>query len=501
MDTADLVRRAQVVHDSYIAEINAPPDPLPEITPPAAYPVEALGPVLGDAVQAIANDVQAPVAIAAQSVLAAAAFLAQGKANIVHEGRTIPLSLFALTIAESGDRKSSCDRVVMRPVAEWQRDRHAEYRDAEREYRDAAEVHKAARADAQRAAKRDKTHDAEAHAAMLAELVGPEPPAHPQVICSEPTLEGLFRSFRYGRPSQALFTDEGGEFFGGHAMDPDRAMRTVAALSKYWDGSPITRTRGAEGETHTLYGRRLTAHLMVQPIVAATVLGDPLLQQQGLLARFLVAEAQSIAGTRLKDIATPSPDPAQHPAVVKLYARMRELLEWEPDQADDGALELPNLTLSPDACSRWAAGYNATEKMQAPGKSLEIIRPAAGKAAENALRLAGVLAVFEGAETVTADHVARGWELAGYYLDTVLRQAQTAQATAAERDAHEVLYWLSEHGGEADIATMQRSITPARHRRSVAHLRSVMERLMHADRVEVAGKNTRGEPSAWRMRA
>jgi hypothetical protein len=291
--------------------VSPEPDPLPEIAPPPEYPVEALGPVLGEAAKAIAETVQAPPVIAAQSVLAAAAFLAQDKADIHHEGRTIPLSLFSLTIAASSERKSSCDRVAMRPVEDWQRERHAEYRDAEREYRDALEVHKAARAAAQHAAKAAKgqAHDSRAHAAALAELVEPEPPPHPQVICAEPTLEGLFRSFRYGRPSQALMTDEGGQFFGGHAMDEDRAMRTVSALSVYWDGRPIIRTRGAEGETHALHDRRLSAHLMVQPVIAAHVLGSRLLQEQGLLARFLVAEAGTIAGTRLKGRYRPLPGP------------------------------------------------------------------------------------------------------------------------------------------------------------------------------------------------
>ena len=477
------------------------PEPLPEITPPPEYPTEALGNVLGEAAKAIAETVQAPPVIAAQSVLATAAFLAQDKANIYHEGRTTPLSLFALTVAASSERKSSCDRVAMGPVEEWQREQHAHYRDAERDYKDSLEVYKAARAEAQRAATsgRQRSHDARAHAAALADLVEPKEPIHPQVICTEPTLEGLFKNFRYGRPSQALMTDEGGQFFGGHAMDEDKAMRTVSALSLYWDGRPIIRTRGAEGETHALYGRRLSAHLMVQPIIAENVLGKRLLQEQGLLARFLLAEAGTIAGTRLKDVSAPSQNPNSHPAVVRLHARMRELLSLEPNKDDDGALELPALKLGPEAHRTWAEGYNAIELMQAPGQPLEVVRPSAGKAAENALRIAGVLAVFEGQDCLTADHVTRGWTLASFYLETVLRQAQNTAATAAERDALEILHWMKEQGGAASIGNMQKRIVPARHRRSVGHLRAALERLERAHKVEVTERNTKGEPSAWRV--
>jgi len=242
-------------------------------------------------------------------------------------------------------------------------------------------------------------------------------------------------------------------------------------------------------------------HLMVQPVIAAHVLGSRLLQEQGLLARFLLAEAGTIAGTRLKDVTAPSPDPNAHPAVLRLHARMRELLDFEPETDEDGGLALPRLTLDGEAHRVWAQGYNATETMQAPGQPLEVVRPAAGKSAENALRIAGVLAVFEGAAVLTAEHVARGWELAGYYLETVLRQAQTARATASEIDALEVLQWLRANGGGADIATLQKRVTPAKHRQSVAHLRAVLERVERAQSVEVTDRNGQGKPSAWRVTA
>ena len=85
------------------------------------FPVDALGNMLGGAARAIARTVDAPPAIAAHSVLAVAAFAAQDKANLVMDGRTIPLSLFLLTIAESGDRKTACDKVASTPLLEWQR--------------------------------------------------------------------------------------------------------------------------------------------------------------------------------------------------------------------------------------------------------------------------------------------------------------------------------------------------------------------------------------------
>lgn len=47
----------------------------------------------------------------------------------------------------------------------------------------------------------------------------------------------------------------------------------------------------------TYYGRRLTLHLMAQPVVASMLLSDPLAREQGFLARCLVSFPQPTAGT------------------------------------------------------------------------------------------------------------------------------------------------------------------------------------------------------------
>ena len=71
----------------------------------ADYPVEALGD-LRRAVEAVRAKTQAPVAIAAQSALSVASLAVQGFADVETLGGYAPLSLFCLTVAESGERKS-----------------------------------------------------------------------------------------------------------------------------------------------------------------------------------------------------------------------------------------------------------------------------------------------------------------------------------------------------------------------------------------------------------
>jgi hypothetical protein len=79
---------------------------VPAFSDPAPYPVEALGP-LKDYAEAIHQLTEAPVEICAQSVLGAAALAVQGLADAeLPHGGTCPISLFLLTIAQSGERKN-----------------------------------------------------------------------------------------------------------------------------------------------------------------------------------------------------------------------------------------------------------------------------------------------------------------------------------------------------------------------------------------------------------
>ena len=85
------------------------PQPLlREIVPSGAYPVVALGP-LRAAVESVQGMTQAPVAIPAASALAVASLAVQGFANVETLGGPRPVSLYALTIARSGERKSACN--------------------------------------------------------------------------------------------------------------------------------------------------------------------------------------------------------------------------------------------------------------------------------------------------------------------------------------------------------------------------------------------------------
>ncbi len=266
------------------------PEPMPLVRAaerPQPFPHHALGPVLENAALGIADIVQCPIDIAANSVLAAASLAAQPHVDVIHPatGRRVPVSLFVLTIAESGERKSAADAEALAPVRQFEMEAADTYKLQSGRWRNAHEAWEAERA----ALKRKTRGDRKALEVKLSDLGDePKPPPKPYIIVTEPTYEGLAKLLAESQPSVGLFSSEGGGFLGGHAMRDDSRLRALTGLSELWDGSPLKRTRAGDGATQ-LNGRRLTLHLMVQPNIAPQLLADDLAIGQGFLSRLLVS--------------------------------------------------------------------------------------------------------------------------------------------------------------------------------------------------------------------
>lgn len=409
---------------------------LPDIDAPKQYPSNALGELLGGAVAAIACAVQVPDALAAQSVLTAAALATQPHANVVRLGQRIPVSIFGLTVAESGDRKTSADQLALYAHRAYQQKLKKDYVRAYREFSNLRENYQKARA-----AVLEKTKNSEpgVGAAELNKLKEPVEPPNPTILVDDPTIEGLQKSLLRGHASQGFFSDEGGQFFGGYAGRSENLLKSVSSLSRLWDGAPITRTRAAEGESATRSGCRLSAHLMIQPIVAQDVLTNPILHGQGLLARFLIAWPPSLAGTRLyRDI-----DPTKDDRLIAFWQRMNALLASPLRLDEQNELSPPDLILEPAALAAWIRYHDNVEKTLGRGGELHEIKPTAAKSAENALRIAGVMAITEGLASIPEEIVERAAILARWYLDEALRIAYPVKIETQLLQAQQLLDWLT----------------------------------------------------------
>ena len=424
----------------------------------AKYPLEALGDILGSAARSIADKVQCAEALAAQSVLAVASLAAQGVADVrLPFGQTRPLSLFFLTIAESGDRKTTADTEAMKPVKSWESRLRAAYEPVKRKYDIALAAWRAQKSQI------DRSKIDFAARCLELEKLGPEPtlPLRPVHTINETTAEGLAKNWPHLPGSLGIFSAEGGQFLGGHGFSDDAKLRTAASLAQLWDGSGLRRLRAGDGVVD-LHGRRLAAHLMIQPDAAATVLNDSVLRDQGLLSRLLLASPESLAGSRYWKEPAESPDPG----LSQYFSRILSIFEIPTVAANSAGNELAPraLDLSSEARSVWTKFYDSVEADAGPKKRFDRLRDVAAKAAEQAARIAGVLQIVDDptAETVEGETMLRACALVAWYLAEAVRIASDHKSAPINRDAGSLREWIDRRGSDLITATELLTLGPNR---------------------------------------
>jgi hypothetical protein len=447
-------RLAAMIHGGELAGIvesavrkasQAEPVPLLNPLPPAAaYPVEALGPILGPAAEAIAEIVQVPLSLAGNSVLAAAALAAQPIANVQTQGGDRPLSLYVLTVAESGARKSTADGIAMQPAKDHQRTLERRFDEGRAEYAAAREAHKLR----EKVAREKAGDSADLLQPALLKLAkeAPREPRKPFVIVRDPTIEGIARSLRDGQYSQGLFNDEGGTVIGGYSLSDESRMRTLAGLNDLWGGAPLNRVRATNDENGTLYGRRVSLHLMAQPGVASTLFAEAIFRDTGFLARCLIAAPESLAGTRLHDEGRAFAfDPFADPRLAHYRDALAALFAMEPITDDDVGGLMPRMLRADESAAMLVAEYNRVETAQRDGGEYSLDRAFASKAVEHACRIAGVLTLVREPmlHSIPRAAMAGAIRLVRFYLSEQIRLSAASTVDESLKRAQQLLDWIA----------------------------------------------------------
>ncbi|MGX1202262.1 YfjI family protein [Marinobacter sp. MBR-105] len=471
------------------------------------YPIDALGEVLGEVAASLAGVVMVPRGIAAQSVLASATLAGQPLVDVAR-GKAFrsPISLFFLSVADSGDRKSTVDKLALLPVHEWQEARARELKAQEPHYRAGREAweasYKALKQKHSKAVEESTGKDFEAFAKALTamELNRPSPAPIPHILIQEPNAEGLYAHLRDGMPTAGIFTDEGIGFFGGHGMTDESRGRMLAIMSALWGGDPVTRTRANALESGQLRNRRLSAHLMLQPVVAAKVLSDPLLDGQGFLARFLICHEQSIAGSRFVDEHSLSRDIRCIPEYQRYSKRLLELLNTPISICPHTGGVLPEVReISGPALQEWVRHYNRIEAEIGPGGTFSGIARVASKAPEMAARIAATLSLFDGEPEINSDHVMRAFTLIDYYLWSAASREESVFFGRRAAMAGELLDWIKgKQGGQIASDDFKRVPRRLCHRKA-DDLRRTLAYLVDEGYLKVVRRGRSDRPVAWAL--
>lgn len=373
------------------------PQPLAAKVDPEPYPLDALPETVRGAVEEVAGFVKAPIPLVASSALAALSLAIQPHADTQRaEKLTGPAALFFLTIADSGERKSTCDGFFTAAIRAYEEEQAQAAKPDLKDYKAAIEAWGARCAgfkDKIRGlAKEEKPTDRIESALRELEHNKPEPPRVPRLLYADATPEALAYSLAKSWPSGGVVSAEAGAVFGSHGMGKDSVMRNLSLLNQLWDGARLTIDRRSV-ESFTVQGARLTVALQVQEPTLRDFFekSGELARGTGFLARFLIAWPESTQGGRLF-----SDPPKSWPALAAFNSRLSTLLNQPIPMTDEGALNPPKLPLDPEAKQAWIEYHDAIEQQLSSGGELYDIRDVASKSADNAARLAALFQVFSG---------------------------------------------------------------------------------------------------------
>ncbi|WP_024530464.1 YfjI family protein [Serratia fonticola] len=201
----------------------------------STFPQENLPPKLNEVTQAITGVTQAPVELIVNTCLSAMSLASQALVVFQHsDGRTSPVSLYNVVIAESGERKTAVYNQVMKPILEFEKQAFKTYSEQIKVYEADSQTWNAINKTIIKKIKKNEEKGIDNTSAKdkLREhyAVQPVPPRLPKLLYNDATYEAIVKGLSENIGSAGLVSDEGGGILNG------RAMNNSPLFNQLWDG-------------------------------------------------------------------------------------------------------------------------------------------------------------------------------------------------------------------------------------------------------------------------
>lgn len=349
------------------------------------YPVESLPTVLCNVVASLNEDTGIPVELIGSAVLSAASLACQALIEVVspHNSQPEQCSLYLLTIAESGEGKTTVHKRIMSLFHEFSQKMDNIYKVLSEEYEAELDIWKTKNKGIQSALRkaskdRDDTQIYEDEIKALNKKK-PNKPKRLRILYENITSAALIRGL-IEYPNAAIISDEAISFFQGYVKNE------YGFLNKAWDGSTYSfERRDFDGVS---VNACMTMGLMVQSDVFKDYLkkNGTLAHSSGFLSRFLIAEVESSRGLRKANVSHEKSDSA----IQELHYRIDILLESQARKFSEGDNEKISMILSDDAMDLWLEMSNHINECCSGDGCFEHIKETAVKAMSNVIRLAAI---------------------------------------------------------------------------------------------------------------
>jgi len=395
------------------------------------YPINAFTGLLRQVVEAVAYYAQVPTAMAGQCVLGALAHIGQRFIDAPMGDGHMPTSLILITEGESGSGKTQAMGLTHFKIKEYERQQYTNY------------LSDVATWESDKAALKGKE--------QIKFLDENPKPKNPKTLFDDATIEPILDRFISTEMTNASWTtDEAAQFFNGHTMTGDTAGSALSALTKLWSDGEVSRLRSQKSAYATpqtdAYNVRMTLLLQGQRVVLEQALTDPLMNGQGFLARALIACPPDLRGKRVwNDEKRRNDSSYDNPVLIEYGLRCHALLDPLPANLPNDTQGEPQRIkmqwADPQAEQTFYEHMQAIENRQANGQTLAYLKAYASRMAENASRIAALMAFFEERKSITIDDITRAFMLVEYSTAERLRYLD-ATSTGEQNDSEKLSNWL-----------------------------------------------------------
>lgn len=407
------------------------------------YPTWELPDMLKHVVQETANRIQVPHEMVANSCLTTIASVCQNLVDVqLPAGGVRPTSLYVLTVAASGDRKSTTDRIVAGPLNRWEQRNAADFLEAtnrfEIEHASWATIHKALR---QKLTRRIQRGDGAESATLELEasaMMEPTPPQQDRILLECTTARPLIRALKGYDQAVTILSAEGGTVLGTGLVGQ------AGLLNQLWDG-PDSVDFDRVDEKIQVFRPRVTVGLMIQPGVLDRHLernGD-VARESGHWARYLIAKPFSLKGNRI----VMQDSNLQSPCLAVFHERVDELLRLRRNGANTVESKRAVLKFNVDAAETLIGFGNRMEAAIRPGEMYSTISDFASRAMEQAGRISALLHHFcqlEGSD-ISVSTVESACRIVDWHMSEATLLFGTAYGHhGLEANAQKLLLWLIE---------------------------------------------------------
>ncbi len=377
--------------------------------------------LLESAVVEACDNLQVSREMALTTALGAMAIACQGLIDIRQPtGNVVNGGLMLLTIAESGERKTTTEKQFFKGLRDVQNEKLEDASREQKDYQKKFHVWKlklsALQSTLKAAMKEDAKSENESdpdtfipqkdgtfeleernnisiqkHEDNITKHLDKEPqqPKNNKFIYDDCTPQALVRSMSEGSKNACLVSSEANGIFNG------KAFSELHLLNSLWDGGDVIVDR-VSLTSFVLHNSRLTLALMTQMSVIekfSKVKGEEA-RGMGFLARFLVVKAPTKAGSR--DVNFPL---TELKSLNKFNDRTRELINQSFDNEDNPDIKRTEITFNASSAQIWREYNQRIEDEMLEDGVYDYYRDHASKLMDNISRVAGVIQYFENGNT------------------------------------------------------------------------------------------------------